>query len=105
MPDLALDWAKFGPPAPTGNPVRDAALLDNYRSGGWVTTTVSFAAPFGAEGMLGSALSATGKLPALEGMGMSGGGRLIGATEQWLSTVGEASDSLGPELPALGEVL
>jgi hypothetical protein len=83
-PDLT-DWAKFGPPAPTRDPARDAELLDNYRSGGWVTTTVSLAAPIGGAGLLDSAVSAASKLPALEGMGMGGGGRLIGPTEQWLA--------------------
>jgi hypothetical protein len=97
LPHISFDWAKSGPPAPTGNPRRDAELRDNYRSGGWVTTTVSLALPFAAEGMLGSALSAAGKLPALEGMGMIGGGRLIGPTEQWLASFGETSEALGPE--------
>ena len=97
LPHISFDWAKSGPPAPTGNPRRDAELRDNYRSGGWVTTTVSLALPSAAEGMLGSALSAAGKLPALEGMGMIGGGRLIGPTEQWLASFGETSEALGPE--------
>jgi hypothetical protein len=60
---ISFDWAKFGPPAPTGNPARDAELLDNYRSGGWVTTTFSLAAPFAAEGVLSSALSAATNFP------------------------------------------
>jgi hypothetical protein len=97
-----LNWAKAGPPAATGDPIRDAELLDNYRAGGWVTTTVSLAAPIGAEGILDSALSAATKFPALEGMGMGGGGRLIGATEQWLSAVGETTASLAPELATEG---
>jgi hypothetical protein len=97
VPHVSFDWAKSGPPAPTGDPTRDAELKDNYRSGGWVTTTVSLALPFAAEGMLGSALSAAGKLPALEGAGMIGGGRLIGPTEQWLASFGETSETLAPE--------
>jgi hypothetical protein len=94
----SLDWAKSGPPAPTGDPVRDAQLLDNYQSGGWVTTTVSLAAPFAAEGLLASAETAATKLPALEGMGMGGGGRFIGFTEQWLASFGETTESIAPEL-------
>jgi hypothetical protein len=97
-PKPSLDWAKFGPPEPTGDPVRDAELQDNYSAGGWVTTTVSLALPIGAEGILDSALAASSKLPALEGMGMGGGGRLIGPTEQWLASFGETTQSLGPEL-------
>jgi hypothetical protein len=97
LPHISFDWAKSRPPAPTGNPARDRELMDNYRSGGWVTTTVSLALPFAAEGMLGSALSAAGKLPALEGMGMMGGGSLIGPTEQWLASFGETTEALGPE--------
>jgi hypothetical protein len=96
-----LDWAKFGPPASTGEAGRDADLLDNYQSGGLFTTTISLAAPFATEGLLGSALSASTKLPALEGIGMGGGGRLIGATEQWLSAFGETTEALRPELPTL----
>lgn len=57
-PQLSLDFLKSGPPAPTGNPARDAELLDNYKSGGWVTTTVSIALPIGAEGILDSAMVA-----------------------------------------------
>jgi hypothetical protein len=94
----SLDWAKSGPPAPTGDRVRDAQLLDNYVSGGWVTTTVSFATPFAAEGLLDSALVASTKLPALEGLGIGGGGRLIGPTEQWLASFGETTESLAPTL-------
>jgi len=97
LPEITFDWAKSGPPAPTGDPARDAELMDNYRSGGLLTTVVSLAAPIGAEGMLGSAMSAAGKLPALEGMGMLGGGRLVGPTEQWLAAFGESSEALGPE--------
>jgi hypothetical protein len=92
----SLDFLKSGAPTPTGNPIRDAQLLDNYQSGEWVTTTVSIALPIGAEGILDSALTAATKLPALEGMGMGGGGRLIGPTEQWLASFGETTDSLGP---------
>jgi hypothetical protein len=97
-PKLSLDWAKAGPPAPTGDPARDAQLLDNYKSGGWVTTTITAALPFGAEGLLDSALAAFSKLPALEGMGMGGGGKLISATDQWLSSFRETTEALGPEL-------
>jgi hypothetical protein len=61
----------------------------------------ALAAPFAAEGMLGSASSAAGKLPALEGLGMGGSGRLVGPTEQWLSAFEENAGSLGPELPTL----
>ena len=93
-----LNWAKVGPPAPTGDPDRDAQLLDNYKAGGWVTTTISLAAPFAAEGLLSSASSAARKLPALDGIGMGGGGRLIGPTEQWLSRFPETSGTPGPEL-------
>ena len=92
----SLDFLKSGLPAPTGDPVRDARILDNYQSGGWVTTTVSLALPIGAEGILDSALTAATKLPALEGMGMGGGGRLIGPTEQWLASFGETTESLAP---------
>jgi hypothetical protein len=99
----SLDWAKAGPPGPTGDPARDAELLDNYQRGGWVTKTISVAAPIGAEGLLTSASTAVTKLPALEGMGI-GGGRLIGPTEQWLSGFTEIPESLGPELPTLGPV-
>ena len=97
LPQISFDWAKLGPPKPTGNQVRDAVLLDDYRRGGLVTTTASLAAPFAAEGILGSALSAANKLPVLDGIGMMGGGRFISATEQWLSA-GEMSETLGPEL-------
>jgi len=90
-----LDWAKSGPPAPTGNEARDAELLDNYQTGQIITMVVSLAAPIGAEGVLASAESAATKLPALEGAGMMGGGRLVGPTEQWLSAFGE--DALGAE--------
>jgi hypothetical protein len=85
-PKLSLDWAKAGPPAPTGDPVRDAELLDNYKSGGWVTTTISLAAPFGAEGLLESAAA---RVPALGGAGLGEG----------LGVSTEASESLAPELP------
>jgi hypothetical protein len=100
----SLDWAKAGPPGPTGDPARDAELLENYQRGGWVTKTISVAAPIGAEGLLTSASTAATKLPALEGMGI-GGGRLIGPTEQWLSGFTEIPESLGPELPTLGPEL
>jgi len=99
----SLDWAKAGPPGPTGDPARDAELLDNYQRGGWVTKTISVAAPIGAEGLLTSASTAATKLPALEGIGI-GGGRLIGPTEQWLSGFTEIPESLGPELRTLGPV-
>jgi len=90
-PKPSLDWAKSGPPAPTGDPVRDAELQDNYTSGGWVTTTISLALPIGAEGILDSALSASSKLPALTGLGMGGGGEVVGFMEQWLAQFGESS--------------
>jgi RHS repeat-associated protein len=87
IPMFSLDWLKVGPPAPTGDPARDAELRGHYEAGGWVTTTVSIAAPIGAEGLLESAESAVTKLPALEGMGI-GGGRFIGFTEQWAGEEG-----------------
>ncbi|MGF6870595.1 hypothetical protein [Paraburkholderia sp. MM5477-R1] len=93
-PKLTLDWAKFGPPVPTGNLIRDAQLLDNYRRGGWVTTVVTAAAPFGAEGVAESALSAATKFRALEGAEMAGG-----ATEPWLAGLDETSEALGSEVP------
>jgi hypothetical protein len=98
LPNFSLDWAKFGPPAPTGNPARDAELVDNYRSGGWVTTTVSLAAPIGGEGLLNSARSAATKLPELYGAGI-GGGQWVGFAEQWLGAFGETSEALGLEVP------
>jgi hypothetical protein len=61
----SLDFAKAGPPALTGDPVRDSELLDNYHSGGLVTTTISLASPIGAEGILDSAvLSFSGSVEA-----------------------------------------
>ena len=84
-PTSLTDWAKFGPPAPTGDPARDNELLDNYQRGGWVTTVVSLASPFASEGILDSAAIASTKLPALVGTGNLGGGKLIGPTEQWLA--------------------
>jgi hypothetical protein len=68
---------------------------------------VAIASPIGAEGLLESAEVFATKLPALEGMGMSGGGRFIGPTEQWLSEFGETTESIRggtgsplPDVPA-----
>jgi predicted nucleic acid-binding protein len=62
----SLAWAKSGAPAPTGDPVRDARLQDNYQSGAWVTRVVAMAAPIGGEGLLDSAMvSLESELPSI----------------------------------------
>jgi hypothetical protein len=92
-PELPLDWAKAGPPAPTGDPNRDARLLDNYKHGGWVTNTIAAAAPIGAEGLLDSALSAAGR--ALGGMGIGG----AEVADELPALGNEINGSLPPEVP------
>jgi hypothetical protein len=95
-PQIPFDWAKFGPPASTGNAKRDADLLDNYRRGGWVTDTIALAAPIGAEGLLDSATSAAGRLHSFPG------GGLTDALGEELGTLPRSSGANGSELPALG---
>jgi hypothetical protein len=85
-PQIPFDWAKFGPPASTGNATRDADRLDNYQRGGWVTKTIALALPIGAEGILDSGLAAANRISPLgEGGGLGG----------------EIGSSLGPELQTL----
>jgi hypothetical protein len=55
LPPLSLDWAKIGPPKPTGNSLRDAVLRENYDDGALVFTIVSTAAPIAGEGLAESA--------------------------------------------------
>jgi hypothetical protein len=80
----SLAWAKSGAPAPTGDPVRDARLQDNYQSGAWVTRVVAMAAPIGGEGILDTALSIAPDLTGLGGLGGGAGDAAGTFGEEWM---------------------
>lgn len=83
-----FDYLKFGPPAATGNKLRDHELRDSYNKGHWFPGTVAAAAPFGFAGVFGSLTTALGKI--------SGAADELAILEQEISGAAD-------ELPALGE--
>lgn len=87
--DPIADLVKAAPPAPTGDQVRDSELKESFEGGEMFANTVILAASFIPAGEIAQgARLAAGKLPALEGIGMGGGGRLIGFSEQWAANEG-----------------
>jgi RHS repeat-associated protein len=86
-PSEAVDQLRA--PEPTDDPqnFREWQLRDNYdfTHGGvtFLTTALSFVAPAGISEIAQSGRLALGKLPMLDGVGMGGGGKLIGFSEQW----------------------
>jgi hypothetical protein len=95
-----FDYLKFGPPAASGNKLRDYELRDSYNKGHSFPGTVAAAAPFGFAGVSGSLATALGKI--------SGAADELAILEQEISGAadnvpapGEETSGAADGLPAL----
>ena len=94
MPSLRDPLARIGPQDPAANPMnlRQYQLHENFVGGQIFSVAVQTGLSLGGEGIVSSGRLALTKLPALDGIGAMGGGRLIGFSEQWASEkIGEGA--------------